>query len=1435
MNLFGGIKNFFGKLFGGGDDEEKKRKQQAQAQAKATAAPRPAQAPAQQAQAGPVREPVNELNLVLPENLKKITDQAAAQPKPAPAPAPKPATTFKALDPVGKVTQKVLAPAMSQAARVAGDVGNAIGQTGLAKAVDKSPIGGVNRFVVDNLVNPVISGTKNTSDIVSGKKVIERNNKARLQAAIDAVNMGTAFLPLKAPGATKLAEWAGERLAPGLLQKAVTGTIMHGAESGLQGGTISGLTSAKEGNNPRKVAEDTAAGLGLGTLLGAGASGLSKVVGKVFGRRGAGKAVSEVATDVADQADTTAARAVDEVAPGVKSTNPSREADALAAAEAQAAKEADDLAAREAAAREAEGTSPKETPQPETPPVANVADNAVANAATPEPAVASNTIDDTIRGIQEDSQAEFSRFRAENPEATPQEMRTFKRQLDQETNDMIAQIQREQNAAAVPEARAAAPEPQPQVIEEQLQAAPPSQAGAAVDTVPEVAPLAAAQSDVPAIPDMVGNGDQVAVAPRTREAAMRELGELSKQLPGDGKFRETTNLEELKNAAMGVVANVPDQELVDLFGSSRIADVAPDAKGFSILRAARDRLSALLRDDPTNGDIAEALNNTLDAMAERSSGGGLLQRVVQEEFDSMPIQAKVRYILKKIDSANAEVDGYTRLLDDPERAAAVEAKLTEYLQGSEAIAENVSAIQAQLNAVADAARNGEAVDVDTGALIRQLQDQQQALQANNGELVKFYQTLVPEGSIGQKTNDFARTAMLASFTGRVNDLLTTGANVLNLGTEGLTRGLIAKAINLFSPGKVLDTTRGSRQFFEGTGRGLRKAMGEFRGSQYADDLERSLRSNEGARTGLQKTGGRFNRTVQAATELATNATEGVTDQRLYQMAVKEAQELGIDKDLVQQYARARAAVPSRQMREAAQVLHQEINNLNSNPITQMLNRVSASIEGKSAAGGFLKNQIIPFTSWLGGNIWNSVTDRNVIASTIKFGRDAVRGNVDGAVRNLARGINGLGEAYAIGYAMTQAGLITNQDAEGRNDAGAYFKLGDRYIPVGFIGAFAPNIILGNAVHNAMANPDNEGVAAKIADSAGQSLENMARFLNLNSALGADNNASRALEAMTRAGGSAADGVATFASGAAGQFIPALTGDINAVLDNYTGFNPTKEKADTKVTKENPDTGRERTDVPATSLNQVLNKIPFVSQGLPRKAGVAAKDLFDRVTKGNRDTEESAAAREDKMATEDQTRDFKARGIPNPEKDGFEDAVKARVEDGEFDSAIEGLQAKLERNRANEDIPESKNKKIEEQIKEIKVLKDGNFSPSIAEKYKATSLTEWRNMGDPDSEDYNPEMYQKLWDYDEALAKSGVSKNETTKERQFFSAKKAGKGGRGGGGGGSIKSNTIGSTPKLSKVSFGDLAPQKVNSAKIPTIQQVKPGELIKKRKISVGR
>lgn len=1165
-------------------------------------------------------------------------------------------------------------------------------------------------------------------------------------------------------------------------------------------------------------------------------------------------------------------------APGMKSVNPNRLEDAAAAAHDQAQVSAGVVNTANKTNVPTPGGAPASAVEDLNTPAyqrkADAAAAAPAEAAAREAQAQSLVPDgpmDTVPSYQhkqniqdviDGADHELNNWVNEHPEHTPQQLEVAKQSLRQQAVEKITALKDERAGStqavenATPPTSEVASAVNPQEAAPAAAAVPtPSAVAEAVPTPGEVvqpAPAAAeVQGAVPSLPENAPGAAQVPVAPRTREAALAHLGELANTIPGDGKMRDVQNLDDLAQSAGGAIEQLSPEELVGTFGSDQIHGIQNDAKGFAILRAGRDKLSEMLKADPENGDIKEALATTLDEMANRASGNGLLMRVVQEEFDSMPVEAKVRYLIKKIDAANQNVEGYESIRRDPAKLQLVENELNYRLSQSQTAADKLTSLTALAQHAADAARQGE--NVDLKGLAKEVAATQTDLSRLNGELVKYFETQVPKRGLANKALvDTPKRMMLFSGTGRLNDVLTTGANVLEQQATNITQGILSKGVNAVSrltghPGLVTDTLKGAGKLPGGAWQGLKRTIGEIRGNQYTDNLERSLKGNEDLRSGLTKSRGKLSRTIQASTELATNLTEGTKTQRLVQLANQEGKKLGLKGDMLKQYTEARTIAPTRNMLEAADKLKMEMNNLNENPVSRKLTQVSASIGGNSVVGGIIKNQILPFTSWLGGNIYNSVTDKNAVASFIKFGNALRKGDPEAATRNAARTINGVVQGYVLGYQLTKAGILTDKNAEGYGDDGPFVHVGDRYIPVKMFGFFAPNIVLGNAAYDATeGNTTGESPASIAAKKIGNYSWNSLAF---GQALGADNTFSRAVDAAKRPGGSGKDALATAGGNAVGQFIPGVSTDVSSMLDNGVNvggkqlisdvLNPTHEAPETRVGKTGlTPTGRpsKAKDVPASVVAGLESRIPGLSQSLPRKEGVAAKDLLDRTVHGDRDTSTSIKNRATAKAEVDQTADWKKRGIPNYKESGFDDKVQARFDNGDYDSAIEALTAKYDSIKDSKDVPLSQKKEIAAKIALNTVHKEGKFEREMVDTYKKYSVSEWRDFGDPESDTYNPKLYQKLYDYDSALAKAGISGNENDKTQNKYTAKKPGKGRGGGGSGGKSPAigNTLGSVEQLGKISFGDMKLEKTPSGgKIPTVATVKPGELIKKRQISV--
>jgi hypothetical protein len=126
---------------------------------------------------------------------------------------------------------------------------------------------------------------------------------------------------------------------------------------------------------------------------------------------------------------------------------------------------------------------------------------------------------------------------------------------------------------------------------------------------------------------------------------------------------------------------------------------------------------------------------------------------------------------------------------------------------------------------------------------------------------------------------------------------------------------------------------------------------------------------------------------------------------------------------------------------------------------------------------------------------------------------------------------------------------------------------------------------------------------------------------------------------------------------------------------------------------------------------------------------------------------------------------------------------AYLEREQYDTNLAVLNVKRELMASDPTTKPSDLEKMDVSIKRGEIYRDSEVPYDIINEYQEVGVDEWRNMGDPEDENYNPEMYQMLWSLDEKMAGSGVSYKKGALDKQKYSAKKAGKGRGGGGGGG----------------------------------------------------
>ena len=123
---------------------------------------------------------------------------------------------------------------------------------------------------------------------------------------------------------------------------------------------------------------------------------------------------------------------------------------------------------------------------------------------------------------------------------------------------------------------------------------------------------------------------------------------------------------------------------------------------------------------------------------------------------------------------------------------------------------------------------------------------------------------------------------------------------------------------------------------------------------------------------------------------------------------------------------------------------------------------------------------------------------------------------------------------------------------------------------------------------------------------------------------------------------------------------------------------------------------------------------------------------------------------------------------------------AYLEREQYDTNITALQLKRSLMKADPTTKPSDLKEMDIAIKRGEIYRDNEVPYELIDGYQNTSLTEWRAMGDPESDEYDPERYNQLWAIDELMTKSGVSYAKGKLDKQKFSAKSSGSGGGRGG-------------------------------------------------------
>lgn len=976
------------------------------------------------------------------------------------------------------------------------------------------------------------------------------------------------------------------------------------------------------------------------------------------------------------------------------------------------------------------------------------------------------------------------------------------------------------------------------------------------------------------------DGTRIPNAPGVRDAKLKNLEDLGAKIDPKSSTHDQYTNKEVTQAGKDYVNTLSDKEVVENY--KKPADFrgpADLAEGSASL----ERLNKILNADPNNAEAQQALENVMQASEKEISLGGQTINYAKEFYENLKGPAKAGYTLRKINQSRDAAGLPT--FDKVEEQAAVKANLTKFFSADEELKAKLASLQdtAITNTETAKGKAGtQAISAQGESLQSQIAAVKREISTNTAELKRYSdrELLPPKVATQTKIGNLTRSLMLSSPTGRTNDVITTAIKAAHELTVGNASALLGKVGNAVTrtPGKYDSTFFSPKALIKGTMQGAADSRQRFAGNYNTTDasqLFKNTAAEVGGKGDMVKSTtpgviGAINRKLGAFTEVATDLSKGVETARVQQQASNEAKKLGLAGEDFKSYTSNRTAAPSRDMVEKGKLLHQQVNNMNDNPLSTAFSNLSNSSTKLPYIGETIKNLTLPFSRWTGGQLWSNLVDNNVAVSFSRAAKAAVKGDTQEALNQSARtAVNTVGMA-TLGFKLAQSGMIVDKNAEGYNSDGAYVKLGGRYIPLGFFGSMTPGLLLGYETHKTLSDPTKKNnIAQDLAESYIKSLLDTAEASGANSITGTQN---PIFQSAFRNGLLTAKTGQTAAGQLVNQNIPAAAGDVNSVLNNGLQVggkgipayhNPNHEAALTKVEDPNSKSGKAKDLIPSL-VNQTINRVPFASQHLPRKVGSPAPDLLDRTTRGDHSTSGTLQKVADAKTTADKAKSVDQRiadnvkaGIPDPNAndssdkslhyakgDTFENAVENRIENKKYDQAIAGLQLKLDSVKSSKDVTTKQTDPIQKQLSVAKVLKAGKYEPTIRDDYKKVGLTEWRNLGDPESDTYDLKKYTELYNFDLSLAHANASGNTNDESTPQYSEKKltskqrtagANKGATAAAN--LIKSNTISGTTNLGKFDMAGLSPEKITdqAARTPIIQEIPSSTLIKKRSISVSK
>lgn len=859
-------------------------------------------------------------------------------------------------------------------------------------------------------------------------------------------------------------------------------------------------------------------------------------------------------------------------------------------------------------------------------------------------------------------------------------------------------------------------------------------------------------------------------------------------------------------------------------------------------------------------EAEQTLLSHLDSFASES---GLNLRSIRVAYERMTPAQKAKYWKKKLTLDDADLtveqeDVFTKMLGDADKVGKELDEMTDTT-----IYSKTKNLMDDLNSGNRSTLTSDEISMlrDNSGKIESIQkDYEMAV----GKAVRYLQDSVYKnqpktvGKYASQVGDYGRQSMLSSVSGRVFDLQSTGFTVAGDVGQNMLETVFGKMLNKAS-GKRLatnDTFISPKEMFKGGARALGDLGREVKsGIARVGNPNKFIHETGINRGDIRAPRGPVGRVVSGAVRLPDAMTSGIREASLRQQGLSNAKKLGLKGEAAEAYAEGFKLFPTSGASDKAYNMWRKANMMHDNGLTRRVEKVVSALEARGSesatarmVGGMIKNAFLPFTRYSSGYLNRLVMEKNVVARLGTIVKGIGTKDADTAIKGLA-GLarDGAEGAAIVGLALPALGWeLVDHDENGKNFDGLYVKTGsNRYFPVALFGLASPSVITAYEVRKQM---DGSGPASGegLMDRAGSWIEKMFKTADVGATLGLGSTVLKVGQDVITASESGDTNKVVEALNSAGltianQYIPAITGDINAILDQ-TALNPTRERADTKVKKVNLETGREVTDQVASAIAKLQNRIPFASQQLPRQEGTVAKDMLDRSVRGGRSSEAQELAMKDQKAAAEVKKTVTKLNVEYRKSGGIDTETKYKnaVNSGEWDKAIGYDKWKLEVGKLEGKLTDEDIAKKEKSVKTYELFRDNKYDAGLYKKYFKSSsknggvtLTEWRKMLST-----NPEQASLLSEVDNKLLDAGLidKLKYYTKGTSGSKGRRSGRSGSSGGKavGHNLPTNLLKSASQdtgLGKQKMGERlfkAPQLVSTAdntkksRIPTIS-VKKG------------